>query len=880
MIRPGIRRLFHLPARGGEAARRELDDEIRLHLELRVEQLRRSGMSEEAAWAEARRRFGASDDDGGAPLRRAATRRQARLSARGWWQDVARDLRYGLRQLRRAPGFAAVAILTLALGIGATTAIFSVVNGVLLAPLPFPEPDRLVGVHHQGFNQGPGTYFTYREHNRAFEELGAWESAEVSVTGRGDPERLEALQVTAGTLPLLRVRPTLGRIFTPEDDAAGSPLRILLTHGYWQRSFGGSPDAIGSTLAVDGDLAEVVGVLPADFRFLRAAPSVVLPMRLDPADGSAFDFGAIARLRPGVTMEQANADIARMIPLLPAQYSAFQLRPDVHPLVDDLIGEIDRPLWILLGTVGLVLLIACANVANLFLVRAEGRGREMALRTALGAGRGRIARQLLAESVVLGVAGGACGLLLAWVGTGLLRRIAPAELPRVEQIGIDSTVLLFALGVSLVAGALCGLLPVLKFGTPSALALREGGRGASEGPGRHRARHRLVVAEVALSMMLLIASALMIRTFVALRQVEPGFSGAAEVQTFRLALTPEAAPDAGSVARTYQRLAERLAQVPGVESVGISSSITMDGEDNTNPLYAEGISLGDGELPPFRRFKSVAPGYFETMGNRLVAGRTVAWEDIHAARDVVVVAETLARELWGGATQALGKRVRNDPDGPWQEVVGVVGDERDDGLDRPATAIVYWPLMHGSYQRRTMAFAVRSSRTGTPAFLGELRQAVWSVNPDLPLASVQTLEEIRVASMARTSFMMVMMGLAAGVALLLGVVGIYGVIAYIAAQRTREVGTRIALGAQRSDVQRIFLRQGLSLTLAGVALGSIGALLLTRLIGTFLYGVGPADPLTYVAVAVGLTVVALIATYLPAHRASRLDPVVALRSGG
>jgi predicted permease len=320
--------------------------------------------------------------------------------------------------------------------------------------------------------------------------------------------------------------------------------------------------------------------------------------------------------------------------------------------------------------------------------------------------------------------------------------------------------------------------------------------------------------------------------------------------------------------------------VPGVASVGISSSITMDGEDNTNPLYVEGVSVAEGALPPFRRFKSVAPGYFETMGNRVVAGRPIAWEDVHEGRRVVVISENLAREYWGEPARAIGGRVRNVPGGPWEEVVGVVGDERDDGLDRPATAIVYWPVMHPRYPRLTMAFAVRSGRAGTPGFVRELREAVWSVNPSLPLASVRTVEEIRQASMARTSFMLVMLGVAAGVALLLGVVGIYAVIAYVAAQRTREVGTRMALGAQRSDVRRIFLRHGLSLTLAGVALGLVGSLLLSRTIATFLFGVRPTDPLTYAMVAAGLAMVALLASYLPAHRASRLDPMVALRAEG
>lgn len=801
------------------------------------------------------------------------------LNARTWVADLIRDVLYGVRQHVRRPGFATVSILTLGLGIGATTAIFSVVNGVLLKPLPFSDPERLVGVHHQGYDQGPGTYFTYRDHNRTFEALGAWEANEVSIAGGAEPERVEALSVTAGTLPLLGVEPALGRVFTREDDAPGSPLRVVLTHGYWQRALGGDPAVVGRTIRVNGGVAEVIGVLPESFRFLRRHPAVVLPMRLDPADPSLFDFAALARLKPGVTVEQANADVARMIPLLPGQYRPFELRPDVRPLVRDVVGEVDRPLWILLGSVAVVFLIACANVANLFLVQAEGRQQELAVRAALGAGRGRVARQLLSESLVLGLAGGLAGLILAHAGTRLLRRIAPAELPRVEEIGIDPVVLVFAFGVSLAAGICCGLVPVARLGTEDGSRLREGGRAASDGPGRNRLRSRLVVAEVALTMMLLIASGLMIRTFLAMRQVAPGFAAPREVQSFQVPL-PFESGDAAGVARTFQQISQRAAAVPGVKSVGFASSVTMDGEDNTNPLYVEGVATREGALPPLRRFKAVGPGYHETMGNPVVAGRPISWDDIHQGRQVVVISARLARAYWGDAARALGKRVRNDPASPWQEVVGVVGDERDDGVDRPVTAIVYWPLMHPSYGSSEMVFVVRSPRAGTPALVRELRQAVRSVDPTLPLARVETLEQIRADSMARTSFMMVMLGIAAGVALVLGVVGIYAVIAYVAAQRTREVGTRIALGASGSHVRRLFLRQGLTMTLGGIGIGIAGALMLTRVISAHLFGVGPMDPLTYAAVALGLTAVALLASYLPARRASRVDPIVTLRAGG
>ena len=802
--------------------------------------------------------------------------------------DLAQDLRYALRGLVRNPAFTLVAVFTLALGIGANVSIFSLVYGVLLKPLPFDEPERLVGVYHRGpginvalMNHGPYTYFTYHDNHRVFEGMGAWESDEVSITGGGEPEQVESLSVSEAVLPVLRVRPLLGRLFNKEDDAPGAPRRVILTHGYWQRRFAGAEDVIGQTLLIDGRSSEVIGVLPASFKFLRSDAAVLLPMQLvRPDDGGiSFDFQVVARLRPGIMLPQANADVARMIPLLPRTYAVLQLQPYVRPLAGDVIGDIAEVLWILLAAVGIVLLIACANVANLFLVRAEGRQQALAMRAALGATRARIARELLSESVMLGLAGGALGLLFAQNGLSLLRRMAPAELPRVDEIGIDPTVLLFALAISLVTGVMFGLIPLSRFGTPGATALKEGGRSVSDSRGRHRTRNSLVVAEVALAVTLLIVSGLMIRTFMAMREVHPGFVRPEEVQTFRLAVPGDVISDDQQFARTHEQIAQRLQQLPGVVSVGLSSSITMDGEDNGNPLYMEHIAVRDGEMPPLRRFKSVAPGYFETMGNRLVAGRSVTWTDIYQVRPVVVISETLAREYWHEPSSALGRRVRSGPSGPWHEIIGVVGNERDDGVNHPATAIVYWPLLNDSYQQRTMAYAVRTNRLRAPGFLREIQQTVWSVNSNLPLAAVQTLNEIRSHSMAQTSFAMVMLAIAASVALLLGVVGIYGVITYVVTQRTREIGTRMALGAETGDVRRLFLRHGLRLTLTGIALGIGVTVVVTRVMSALLFGVGPMDPMTYALVAGGLTAVALVATYIPARRASRVDPILALRSG-
>jgi predicted permease len=799
------------------------------------------------------------------------------------WQEV----RSAVRIFWKQPAFAATAVLTLALGIGATAAIFSVVYGVLLKPLPFHEPERLVSLRQRtplisaGTNQGPATYLTYQENQQTFEAIGGWDPAEVSVTGAGNPERVQGLLVSASTLPLLRVQPQLGRIFTADDDQPGNALRVILTHEYWQRRFGSAEKAVGETLVVDGRPAEVIGVLPSSFSFLGIRADMLMPMPLDATAprGISFGFQGLARLKPDVTLAQANADVERMIALLPPVFARLDLTPDVRPLADDVIGDVGEILWILLAAVGVVLVIACGNVANLFLVRAEGRQQEIAVRAALGASRLRIARTLLTESIVLALAGGAAGVVLAQAATGLLRRIAPAQLPRLEEIGIDATVLLFTAAVSVLSGVLFGLVAALQFGTPSIAAMKEGGRSTTDSLGRHRIRNALVVGQVALALTLLIVSGLMIRTFVAMRQVEPGFTGPNEVQTFVIAIPAGLISDPLVAARRFEGVAEQLARVPGVVSVGLSSSITMDGEDNGNPIEVEGWTSPDPAATPLRRFKSLGPAYFETMGNRLVAGRALTWSDIHERRPVVVISETLAREYWKEPSAAIGKRLRAAQTGaPWREVVAVVGDERDDGLNRPATAIVYWPMLSESYRWRTMAYAVRSPRVGMPGFLRELEQAVWSVDQNLPLARVQTLAEIQARSMAQTSFALVMLGIAASVALLIGVVGIYGVIAYAATQRTREIGVRIALGAQLGDVRRLFLRQGLVLTTAGIALGIAAAIALTRVMSAFLFGVGPMDPVTYAAVSAVLAAAALLATYLPARRAARVDPIVALRA--
>jgi predicted permease len=870
---------------------READivDEIAQHLAERYREAISGGASPEEATRAALAEFRAGNvlaqriaalKQGHAPAAVTAGASTGHLLA-----DLVQDLRYAVRAFAKKPGFAATAVLTLALGIGATTAIFSLVYGVLLKPLPFDEPQALVTLHQNsprfaGLNQGPATYFTYRENQKSFEEIGAWDDALVSITGDGEtPERVEALLASSSTLQLLRVQLQLGRPFGADDDLPGGPPRAILSAGYWQRRFGGAEDIVGRLITINGTRTEVIGVLPASFKFLSMRPAVLLPLPLDPSAPRFISFGfqGLARLKPGVTLEQANADVGHMISLLPPPFAALELTPDVSPLAEEVTGNVAEVLWILLAAVGVVLLIACGNVANLFLVRAEARHQELATRAALGASRGRLARTLLAESVVLALAGGVLGVALASLGLALLHAIGPAQLPRLDDVGIDATVLLFAAAVSIVSGVLFGMFAVARYGNPGIAMLKSGSRSASDSRERNRARNAVVVGQVALALTLLIVSGLMTRTLVAMLDVDPGFTAPEQVQTFVVAIPPSFIPDDEQAARTHRGIAERLEQVPGVVSVGLSSSITMDGEDNGNSLVAEGLP-DLGPAGPLRRFKSVGPGYFETMGNPIVAGRGVTWSDILERRHPVVISETLARELWQEPSQAIGKRVRTFGNEEWSEIVGVSGNERDDGLNRPATAIVYWAMLNENYRWRTMAYAVRSDRVGTPGFLRELEQAVWDVNPNLPLASIQTLEEIEATSMAQTSFTLVMLAIAASVAMVLGVVGIYGVISYVASQRTREIGIRIALGARLADVRKMFLRHGLWLTGSGIALGLALAVVLTRVMSSYLFGVGPVDPLTYAAVSALLAAISLLAIYLPARRAARIDPNVALRA--
>jgi putative ABC transport system permease protein len=809
------------------------------------------------------------------------------------------------RRLLQLPVFTSVAVLTLALGIGANAAIFSVVDGVLLKPLPYPHADRLVVLDHSAAGLdlkragiAPFLYFTYREDGRLFDDVGMWQDDSLSVTGVGEPEQVVAMDVTDGLLPLLGAKTALGRLFTRLDDSPQGEPTVVLMAPYWHARFGSDPSVVGRRILLDGKAHEIIGVLSDSFTFLDEKPALIIPLGLDRSKVrlGQFSYQAIGRLKDGATLQQASSEIARLIPIGIARFPPFpgysakmfedaRLAPSLRALKDDVIGDIGSTLWVLMGTIGIVLLIACANVANLLLVRAEGRQQELAVRAALGATRRRIAYELLSESVLLGIVGGVFGLGLAYAVLRGLLVLAPANLPRLGNIGIDATVVAFTLVISVAAGLLFGIIPVFKYAGPHVAAgLRGGGRTSSASRERHRARNTLVVVQVALALVLLVGSGLMMRTFIAMRHVNPGFTSPRDVLTLRLFIPETQVKDAEAVARMHQAILEKIETIPGVTSVGLSSLVPMSGNGWNDPVYIADRNYTQNEIPPLRLFKFASPGLLKTMGTRLIAGRDLTWEDAFDKRHVALVSEGLARELWKEPSAAIGKQLRENLKSSWREVVGVVEDEHHRGLDQPAVTTVTFPFLMDSFEgdegfvRRTMMYAIRSPRTGSAGFTNEVSRAIWSVNGNLPVASVRSLDELMRTSMARTSFTLIMLAVAGAMALLLGIAGIYGVIAYSVSQRTREIGIRMALGAQRSEVTSMFVRYGIRLVAIGLACGLVAAIGLTRLMTSLLFGISALDPVTYVMVCLGLVAAAALASYLPALRATTVNPVTALRA--
>ncbi|MBL8214192.1 MAG: ABC transporter permease [Bryobacterales bacterium] len=899
MLRETLRRLRFWYSDASEAA--GLDDEMRLHIELRAEKLRAMGVPPGEALWEARKRFG--------------NQLHVRERSRDMWvlpsiDDLLRDVRLAARALGRQPGFTATAVLTLALGIGANTAIFSVVNGVLLKPLSYADPDKLVAVNlnapgAQGFATASGhlllsasMFVTFAEQNRTFEAMGVWAPGTASVTGSAEPEHLRTLQVSDGVLSALQAQPVLGRTMGPADHAPDGAQVVMLLHGYWQRRFGGDRSVIGRSLLVDGQPREIAGVLGEGFRVVDTPADILLPLRFDRSRLLLPGFGlrGLGRLKPGVNLAQANADITRLIPVWmgswptlpgvdPKVYEHWRMSGDLRPLQEEVTGGVGKDLWILMAAIGVVLLIAAVNVANLMLARIESRRQELATRTALGAGVGRIVRSVLAESLLLALAGGAIGLALAAVAVRALVSSGLTTLPRLAEISVDGAsagiTLLFSVGAGLVAGAI----PAIRCARgPLAEVIRSAGRTSSGNRERGRTRSGLVIAQVAMAVVLLLCAGLMIRTFAALRGADPGFTGADSLQTARISIPGPA----DKLLRAQMDLVEGLRAIPGVESAAFVSETPMDGgRRNWDAVCLEGKGFEAGEIPPTRTFKMVSPGLFRTMGTRLIAGRDFTWTDVTGRRPMVLLSESLAREYFEEPQQAIGKRVGTCvPGSVWREVIGVVQDVHDEGLHKAATATVYWPSMvdemypaNRNYLRN-LALVVRTKAAGGETLTRQMNQAVWGVNKSIPLANVQTMAVIVERSMARTSFAMVMLAIAGAMALFLGVVGIYGVISYSVTQRRRESGIRLALGAQPSEVCAGFVVHSLWLTGMGVAIGLAAGAGVTRLMDTLLYRTSRLDPVTFAMVAAVLLLAAVLSSYLPARRAARVDPAVTLRADG
>jgi predicted permease len=885
--------------------RRRYDDlsvSIQEHIAERADELEAEGMPRAQAEQTARREFG-----------NVGLVEQRSREAWQWpaVESILADLKFIGRRLRRSPGFTVTVLLTLAIGIGANTAVFSVLNSVLLKPLPYPEPDRLVSLTLEapgaeglsdfinGLRLSASMYFTFARHNRTFESLGVWMPSTANVTGLAQPEEVHSEMVTDGVLQTLSVPPLLGRWLTAVDQDPKGIKSVVLSYGYWQRRFGGDSSAIGRSIMIDSDAREIVGVMPRGFRLVDQDFDVLLPVAFDPQNEPLAGFGyqGIARLKPGIPITQADADIARLIPLWmdswtngpgtnPHWYEIWRITPALRPLKQAVIGDVSQVLWVVMATIGLVLLIACTNVANLLLVRAESRQQDLAVRSALGAGRGRIARELLLESVTLGLLGGVVAVVIASEGLRLLVAVGPANLPRLHEISLDVRSLGFTFFLAVFSGLLFGAIPAFKYAGGHMRSIFSGAaRTSSATRERQRSRKILVIAQVAMALVLLISALLMIRTFLQLRNVDPGFSGAPNLQTLRISIPDSLVPDDRQVMQIQSSILAELAALPGVSSAGFAEALPMEGIDpNWDEIRFEG-KPDNNDHPPLRLFNFVSPGYFHVMGTRFVAGRDFTWDDNFDMRPVAILSENLARETFGSPAAAIGKRFRQFSSMPWQVVIGVVQDVRHNGVAEPPPFTVYWAAMSANpykantiHAPRSVTFALRSGRAGTQAFFNEVQQAVWHVNSSLPLASVQTMQEIYSKSLARTSFTLVMLAIAGSMALLLGIIGIYGVISYAVSQRTREIGIRLALGAQKSELKWMFVRSALVLTAIGVVVGLCAAASLMQLMKSLLFGISPLDPFTYIAIPVVLVAAAAVASYLPARRAASINPVEALRA--
>ena len=886
----GIRRAFRLPWSSPSRVRREVDDELRFHLEMKTQELIDAGLSPQEAHARVHAEFGdleytrryLNDSD----RSQMASERRAELA-----DEVRQDTRFALRQLRRNAAFTAIALITLALGIGANTAIFSVVRGVLLRDLPYAEPDRLLRafstVNGTRSAASPADFADWRRQSKSFSALAATYESTVSLTGSGTAERFTQARVSANLFELLGVRPSVGRAFAAGEDIVGAPRVAILSDGIWRRRFGADPTIVGKAITLDGYPTTVIGVAPPDMRY-PAPVDMWLTTRFSARDLSDSSRGSrwidvVGRLAPGVTKEQAQREMAIIARRLEAQDPRHDagVGTGVVQLRDDIVGDVRAPLIVLLAAVGFVMLIACANVASLLLGRTAARESELAVRTALGAGRSRLVRQMLTESVLLALIGGVLGLVLATWGTRLLLALAPADIPRLYDVRMDAPVLLFTLGATALAAVLFGTIPALHASAGQlALALREGNRGSRTRPGSARARGALVVAEITLALMLLVGAGLLLRSFTRLRDVNPGFQPA-RLSTFSVTLSSEKYETPEQQRAFGDALLEEVHHIPGVDSAAVTFGLPLSGQS-----FQLTFDVAGREAPPSpnaeprAQVRVVSPGYFATVGVPVVRGRAFTAADRPGGQRALLISQETARRFFPGE-DPIGKRLtfgwRQGNERLAGEVVGIVGDVRQRSLSADVTPHVYaafdqWPLEEITVVMRTR---------GDPAVPLRAAQAtVARIDRDLPVYDAFTLDAMVDRSLGQPRFYVTLLTVFAAVALLLAIVGIYGIIAYTVQQRTREIGIRIALGASTDRVVGMVVRRGLALAAAGVLLGSVGAYALSRVLRSLLYGVGERDPLTFIGVAALLGVVALVASWIPARRAARVDPLTAMRADG
>jgi putative ABC transport system permease protein len=795
-------------------------------------------------------------------------------------------MRYGARMLLKKPGFTLIAVMTLALGIGANAAIFSVVNAVLLRPLPFKDPERLMWIRETKlpqfpeFSVSPGNFLDWRKQNTVFERLVAINNVAFNLVGVGDPEQVRGMKVTDGFFAMLSAQPELGRVFLPEEDQPGRDNVVIMSHGLWQRRFGGDPKILNQAITLGSQSYTVIGVMPASFRFGGADLGLWAPMGFTTREAQTHGghwLSVFGRLKPGATEDQARAELVAIAGRLAAQYPEANTGWSVKlmPLLEFTVRDIKPGLIVLLCAVAFVLLIACANVANLLLARAAGRQKEIAIRAALGAGRSRIIRQLLTESALLASLGGALGLGLAKWGMDLLLKLAPRGLPRMSDVSLDGRALVFTAAVTLLTGVIFGLVPALQSSKPNLNeTMNETGRGSTDGRRRRLVRSALVVFEVASALVLLVGAGLLIKSFWRLNQIDPGFNPD-NALTMTVSLPRAKYPDDAQRVAFFGHLLEKISALPGVQAAGASNSIPLEG-DMVLSFEVQGRAPLPAGADQSTNFYGVNADYFKAMGIRLLRGRTFTERDVSNSPHVAVINETMAKKIFPGE-DPIGKRITFDGGNSnpnWYEIVGVVNDVKQYGLDQATPMQTYEP-----YTQQTFSYMTLVARaTGDPTNLtAAIRNAVLQIDKEQPIANVKTLDQILSASIAQQRFSALLLGVFAVVAMSLAAVGIYGVLSYAVTQRTHEIGVRLALGASRHDVLRLVVGQGMCLTLLGVAAGLAVAFALTRLMSTLLFGVSATDPMTFSLIPLMIVIIALLACWVPARRATKVDPMVALR---